>query len=148
MTVSSLSNLANVDVSSFKDTTNNTDTITNVATTTLSSEEYVKRYFSDTPILAEVAKCESQFRQYDKYGGVLRGDDNVYDIGIMQINELYHRQLAKKLGLDINNISGNVAYARDLFEREGLRPWIASSKCWSKTQAYRNYKMSDSLAMK
>jgi hypothetical protein len=31
-------------------------------------EEYVKNYFSDIPIMIEIAKCESRFRQHDQDG--------------------------------------------------------------------------------
>ena len=36
-------------------------------------EDYVRAYFIETPILAEIASCESSFRQYGEDGDVLRG---------------------------------------------------------------------------
>ena len=48
----------------------------------------------------------------------------------MQINEYYHLNEAIDRGFDIYSIEGNAAYARDLYERQGLRPWKSSSKCW------------------
>ena len=123
-----------------------------VASTTeqLSVEQYVNQYFSDVPILKEVAKCESQFRQIDTNGHTLRGSVNSFDRGVMQINELYHLDRAESLGYDLNELSGNVAYARHLFEREGLQPWSSSAPCWKKTQAYEDYvnRKSESLALK
>ncbi len=98
----------------------------------ITTEAYVKNYFSDTPILAEVARCESQFRQTDKSGRVIRGKANRYDVGVMQINELYHLDKSKNLGYDIYTTEGNLAYARYLYEKEGARPWMASSGCWAK----------------
>jgi hypothetical protein len=95
----------------------------------------VREYFTDTPLLAEIAKCESSFRQYDKDGEVLRGRVNGSDVGLMQVNEYYHGESAKKLGFDIYSVEGNLAYAKWLYNREGGQPWKASSPCWGKTNA-------------
>jgi hypothetical protein len=96
-------------------------------------ENYVKEYFKDDPALIEVAKCESTFRHFDKDGNVIRGIANKKDVGVMQINEIYHKDASEKLGLDIHTLEGNMAYAKWLYEKEGLQPWISSSKCWAKT---------------
>ncbi len=93
----------------------------------------VREYYSDTPLLAEIARCESSFRQYSEDGKVLRGRVNGSDIGLMQVNEYYHGEPAKKLGFDIYTVDGNLAYAKWLYTREGGQPWKASSPCWSKT---------------
>jgi hypothetical protein len=106
----------------------------------LTVEEYVNKYFSDIPVLVEVARCESQFRQHNSSGRTLSGLINEYDKGVMQINELYHLEKADKLGLDLGTLEGNTAYARYLFEKKGLWPWNSSSKCWKKTQAYVDYR--------
>ena len=106
----------------------------------MSDEEYIRKYFSDKPILAEIARCESQFRQNDKNGEVLRGVVNRSDKGVMQINEFYHIDTSEKLGYDIMTIEGNTSYARALFEKYGVKPWSSSFKCWSKTVAYSEYK--------
>jgi hypothetical protein len=102
-------------------------------------EEYVRSYFSDVPVLAEVAKCESRFRQYDKDGNVLRGVENSLDKGVMQINAHFHEDDAMELGYDIDTLEGNTAYGRYLYEKYGLRPWSASAPCWKKTTAYADY---------
>lgn len=108
-------------------------------------EEYVRNYFSDIPIMIEIARCESQFRQYHKSGEVLRGEVNDLDRGVMQINEYYHNDTSEKLGYDILTLEGNTAYARSLYEKYGVKPWSSSAKCWSKTDAYTEYR---ELAMK
>ncbi len=95
-------------------------------------EAYVRNYFSDTPILAEVARCESEFRQFGSNGKVLRGVAVAEDVGVMQINERYHLAQSKKLGMDIYTLNGNLAYGRYLYEKQGAKPWMASSPCWSK----------------
>lgn len=100
-----------------------------VADNPITLEQYVRGFFADNPVLAEVAKCESRFRHYDTHG-VLRGDYNQNDIGVMQINERYHNERAKKLGFDIKTLEGNLSYAEWLYEKEGLQPWASSGKCW------------------
>src|SRR3989338_8855009 len=61
-------------------------------------QEYVRGYFAGTPIMAEVARCESHFRQFDRDGSVHRGVVNDQDVGGMQINERDHLKTAQKLG--------------------------------------------------
>lgn len=94
--------------------------------------EYVKEYFSDEPILAEIAQCESHMRQTDESGNILRGDVDSDDIGVMQINTRYHLEDSKELGLDIYSLDGNLAYAKYLYEKQGTKPWKASQPCWGK----------------
>ena len=100
----------------------------------VSTEAYVRDYFKDTPILAEIARCESSFRQFDSKGNVIRGIVNKGDIGVMQINKYYHEEDASKLGYDIYTIDGNLGYGRYLYEKYGSDPWSSSSKCWKQTQ--------------
>jgi len=95
-------------------------------------EHFVRTYFADIPILAEVAWCESHFTHTNPHTGeVLRGHINGSDVGVMQINEYYHLETAKRMNLDIHRIEDNVRYARFLYEQEGTRPWNASKHCWS-----------------
>lgn len=93
-------------------------------------ENYVRNYFEDTPMLAEIARCESTFRQHDSSGQILRGKVNKGDIGIMQINKYYHEEDATRLGFDIYTLEGNLGYAKWLYGRESDGPWVHSSKCW------------------
>lgn len=95
-------------------------------------EKFVKDYFADIPVLAKIAECESTFRQYDANGNVLRGKKNQNDIGVMQINTMYHEETAEEMGLNLYKIDDNVAYARHLYEKSGAKPWMSSSPCWSK----------------
>lgn len=94
-------------------------------------EEMVKEYFKDTPIMAKIAWCESRNRQYEKDGKtVYTGRIDADDTGVMQINKYYHADTAKKLGLDLDTVEGNMAYAKYLYNKEGTRPWNSSSHCW------------------
>jgi hypothetical protein len=96
-----------------------------------SVEAYVRSYFSDIPIMAEIARCESTFRHTLSNGTVLRGRVDNADVGVMQINERYHLATANKYGIDIQTIDGNLAYARYLYNKQGTQPWNASAPCWA-----------------
>jgi len=97
-----------------------------------SVEKYLREQYADTPILVEIARCESTFSQFDKDGKVIRGIVNNKDVGVMQINEKYHLEAATALGFDIHTIEGNVGYAKHLYKNQGAQPWKASAPCWSK----------------
>ncbi len=97
-----------------------------------SVEGYVREYFEDIPVMIAVAQCESRFRQNDKNGSVLRGEVVREDVGVMQVNETYHKKTADKLGFNLHTMEGNVSYARYLYEKEGTTPWNSSKKCWGK----------------
>lgn len=97
-----------------------------------SVEKYLREQYAETPILVDVARCESEFRQFDTNGKLIRGRVNPLDVGVMQINEKFHSEKAQELGYDLHTIEGNVSYAKYLYEQEGAAPWKASSKCWAK----------------
>ncbi len=114
------------------------DKALNPAWNNLSTEEKVRKYFIDTPILAEIAWCESKFKHYKKNGEVIRGEITPKDIGVMQINEYYHGKTVDILGYNIYTLEGNMAYAKWLYDREGTVPWNSSKHCWGKKQlAYK-----------
>lgn len=100
--------------------------------TSVSVESYVRDYFKDTPILAEIARCESTFRQFDSKGNIVTGIVNSDDIGVMQINTFYHGDSAEKLGYDLYTIDGNLGFAKWLYGKYGDAPWVHSSPCWKK----------------
>lgn len=96
-------------------------------------EVEVRAYFSDTPILAEIARCESQFRQFDEEGKPLMNAEGSSATGVMQILASVHEEEARKYGLDIRQLYGNLAYAKHLYEQQGTKPWEESRDCWSRT---------------
>jgi len=100
-------------------------------------EEYLKEHFADTPILIDIARCESTFTQFNKDGQVLRGRVDNADVGLMQINERYHLETAENMGIDIYTVDGNIEYAKYLYSKFGSKPWNASSPCWSNSVAMR-----------
>lgn len=94
------------------------------------TEAIVRNYFHDVPVMAEIARCESGFRHTLSDGSILRGRVDYADTGVMQINKRYHQATATAMGLNLDNIYDNMAYARHLYETQGLRPWGSSAGCW------------------
>lgn len=94
-------------------------------------EAYVRASYADEPVLIDIASCESNFRQFDETGQVLRGRVNKGDVGVMQINEKYHADEAVKMDLNIYTIEGNMAFAKHLYEKYGTDPWSSSAPCWT-----------------
>lgn len=100
--------------------------------------------------LKSIADCESgtrnadgsavkdSARHYDESGVVIVGQhtDPKYgqDVGLYQINTLYHEATAKDMGLDIWDEWDNTAYAVHLYNQSGNQPWSSSRSCWSQRQ--------------
>jgi len=123
--------------SAIPETTYGSITDANAAAETVQSTELaVREYFADIPIMIEVARCESTFRHTLADGSVLTGRVDGRDTGVMQINTYYHAATAERLGLDVFDLEDNMAYARHLYERQGLQPWSASQPCWGNQIAY------------
>ena len=99
------------------------------------TEAIVRSYFSDIPVMIQVARCESTFRHTLTDGSVLQGRVDSADTGVMQINKRFHEAKAVELGLDLDDIYDNMTYARYLYEKKGTQPWNASSPCWGRTLA-------------
>lgn len=95
---------------------------------------YKERLFAGYPELKKICTCESGLEQYAKGSTttVLRGRENPKDAGICQINEFYHKEKAVALGYDIHTTSGNVGYAKYLYDTQGDKPWVWSQACWDK----------------
>src|SRR5690606_12508644 len=58
-------------------------------------EEKVRDYFADTPVMVEIARCESKFRQYTDSGQPLRGGSGGGMVGVFQFFESIHQNAAK-----------------------------------------------------
>ena len=100
-----------------------------------STEAIVRSYFKDIPVMAEIAYCESTFRHELQDGSVLQGRIDPADTGVMQINKRYHEATAVAMQLNLDDIYHNMAYARHLYETQGVQPWSASMPCWGNTLA-------------
>lgn len=81
-------------------------------------------------VLKKIAWCESKNRQFDENGAVLRGKVNPLDTGYFQLNKKYHLADSIRLGMDIETLEGNKAYAQHLYETQGTTPWNWSKPCW------------------
>jgi len=106
-----------------------------VAITEIPSNKSTKNIASSTvksvpKILQNISWCESKNRQFNTDGSVYRGSINPKDVGKYQINEFYHLEASKKLGMDIYTEEGNEAYALWLYQHDGTTPWNWSKGCW------------------
>jgi hypothetical protein len=104
------------------------------ATTTPSrteTEAAVRSFFKDTPVMIEIARCESNFRQFTDAGNVLRGGSAGGMVGVFQFFESIHSVPAKTLGFDLKTLDGNLGYAKHLFETQGTTPWNSAKSCWN-----------------
>jgi len=86
-----------------------------------SIEELILEAFPDAPVMLRVARCESGLKQF-----AYNPTNNSHDRGIYQISRLYHGQSDD----DMYDVKKNIAYAKKLFKRNGLRDWSASKHCW------------------
>jgi len=102
-------------------------------------EQRVREVFKDAPAMIDVAYCESTMRHYvGSTTEVLRGREVREDVGGFQINEKYHLETATKMGLNIYEPDGNIAYAKYLYEKNGLRDWSASHNCMNRRAKLRH----------
>ncbi len=99
-------------------------------TTSPSVEAAVREYFADIPVMIEIARCESKFRQFADSGNVLRGGVGNQMVGVFQFFDRYHTSPAYELGFDIETLEGNLAYARHIYMSEGTTPWNSARACW------------------
>lgn len=87
---------------------------------------YARLYGVDEQIATKIAECESELKQFNSDGSILRGIINSKDVGVFQINEFYHPNQ------DIYTAEGNIKYAVSLMVKDGLSAWNWSKNCWSK----------------
>jgi len=89
------------------------------------------KYKISSSTVYEIIKCEGRLEEeavnknYNKKGDVWSIDK--WDL---QINDFFHKDEMKKLGLDYNNRWDALEYGFILMTKEGLKPWKASSSCW------------------
>ena len=109
-------------------------------------EQQVREYFADIPVMIEIARCESQFIQYGKTGRPLHGGTGTM-IGLFQISEILHRDVADNFDWDIDTPEGNMAYARYLYEQNGTSPWLDSKSCWNASASAIRWKAATKALM-
>ena len=111
----------------------------NASNTNAGVEMAVREYFADIPLMVEIARCESKFRQFGTDGNALQGKMVKEDTGVLQVNKTYHLKRANKLGYDLDTLAGNMAYSRLLHSEQGYWPWISSNPCWGKSPLAANF---------
>src|ERR1700733_9568602 len=80
-----------------------------------SVQQYVESYFAAEPVMIAIAQCESNFRQFNKNGEVLKNSEGSSAVGVFQIMSSVHDSTADTMGLDLETLEGNVAYAQHLY---------------------------------
>lgn len=84
---------------------------------------------AERSFLGKACYCESDNRQYGDDGKVLVSGTS--DRGICQINQV-HSGAWERMGLDVDVLPGNAAFALYLYRNGGERHWKNSSSCWDK----------------
>ncbi len=91
--------------------------------TPIQIETKVRADFADIPVMIDIARCESKFRQFTDAGNVFRGGAGNQMIGVFQFYESIHKASALALGFDMATVEGNLGYARHLYQAQGTTPW-------------------------
>lgn len=81
------------------------------------------------PVFVDIAYCEG-VKDGRLAPEIVNPTNGSYDTGVFQISMYWHGKEIRELGLDMKDPKDNIAYAKLLYEREGLRPWEASRSCW------------------
>jgi hypothetical protein len=99
-------------------------------------EESVRDYFKETPVMIEIARCESKFRQFTADGLPLYGGYGGGMIGVFQFYDRIHRAGAASLGFNLSTLEGNLAYAKHVYATSGTTPWNSSKQCWGNASVH------------
>ena len=90
------------------------------------------KYSVDKNLVMSIIKCESQFNgNAVNHNKLDNGTIWSTDKGLWQINDYFHKETMKKLGLDIDNQWDSLEYGFILLKSQGTSVWGASKKCWS-----------------
>ena len=83
------------------------------------------------PVLARIAKCESDGSQF-LHGQVIThaNRNGSVDIGKYQINIRKWGKRATKLHYNLATLKGNTAMAQYIYLNYGTGAWYLSAKCW------------------
>jgi len=99
-------------------------------------EAVVRDYFKDIPVMIEIARCESGFRQYEDNGLMVENPSpDSSASGVYGILYIKHFKLwSTSPETNITTLKGNLAYARKMYMESGTAPWAESESCWSHSQ--------------
>lgn len=101
---------------------------------TISSEvaRLSKKYNVNETLVRKIIKCESKgFSNIVNNNINKKGEVWSKDFGSMQINDYFHLDTMKKLGLDYYDEYDSLEYGIMLLAKEGTKPWNASKSCWN-----------------
>lgn len=101
---------------------------------TVYADREVPVYVSkEAPVLAKIAKCESNDKHTGKAGQVLisANSNGTVDVGKYQINSVWFTK-ATELGLDLTKEADNKKMAEWIYENRGTEDWVYSKACWQK----------------
>lgn len=93
---------------------------------------YTEAYFRDIPVMIAIIECESGFRQYETDGRLLvSAVPGSSASGAAQILYSTHKaDWSDNPKTNITTLAGNLAFAREMYEKSGTSPWQPSRKCW------------------
>jgi hypothetical protein len=96
------------------------------------TEAFLRSYFHDIPVMVEIARCESGFRNVQS--GLQQPYGRERSFGFFQIHEPDWHQQAVSLGLTEYQTDAmhNVLMARHIYNTQGLSAWRASKHCWGR----------------
>lgn len=81
-------------------------------------------------IMLKLADCESDFRQFDRNGDILRGLVHSSDIGVFQINidpkDTDWEFVARMTGYDPYTVEGNIKLAMLIASEYGYQHWVCN----------------------
>lgn len=110
-------------------------------------EDTVRTFFEDTPVMIDIARCESKFRQFNTDGSVLRGGWGGGMVGVYQFYERIHAAAALALGFDLSTLEGNLGYAKHVYITQGTAPWDSAKACWQEKTVQSGYQQTDVVAL-
>lgn len=104
-----------------------------------------KQFFADNgaPEMLPIIRCESNFKQFETDGTVLKNRAGSSAIGVAQImsslhpdpkiiyryNKRFNTDFQKE-DFDITTLEGNLGYALILYKIRGVRDWECAKKVW------------------
>ena len=98
-------------------------------------ERAVREYFKGVPVMVRIAKCESGFEHFNptEANGLNNNPSpSSSAAGIFQILLKTHGPKARRLGLDITTVRGQLGYANHLYRKNGTNDWKMSRRCWDR----------------
>ena len=78
-------------------------------------------YGLDARLVEKIVYCESRGR----FDAINTNKNGTTDKGLLQINSIHNTR-----ELDMFDPEDNLDFGLKMMQKQGLKPWLASSKCW------------------